>query len=183
MKISIGSKNPTKIGAVTEVFESMSSEYKFLSVDAASQIPDQPIGLEITVQGAKNRARNAYDDCDLSVGIESGIITPDQSTYMIVAACAIYDGEEYFLGLSPAFSLPKDVSELIKREKVDVDTAVHKLGLSEDPRTGYKEGIIGILTNGKLTRKQYTKPAIEMALVELNFKTNERLEILNTTAR
>lgn len=183
MQITIASKNPAKIDATKEVFKGKFADIDFLNVDVSSEVSSQPIGLDETVRGAKNRAKNSFNDCDISVGIESGVISPDESRYMIITACVLFDGNNYYIGLSHGFCLPIDVSDLMKQQSIDVDLAVHKVGLSDDPRTGYKEGIIGIMTNGKLTRKEYTKSAIQMALVDFTFQHNERLEILNTTAR
>ena len=52
------------------------------SIDVDSGVPDQPFGLDETIKGAINRAKNAFsDEFDLSVGIESGLMeTPNSIT-------------------------------------------------------------------------------------------------------
>ena len=99
LKIKIGSQNKVKIGAVTEILR----DYPHLahaaleSVDASSEVSDQPKSLDETIQGATNRARNAFRDCDYSIGLESGLmLVPNTKTgYMDVCVCAIYDGKEF----------------------------------------------------------------------------------------
>ncbi len=76
MKINVASKNPVKVGAVREIIR----DYELLrdssvsSYVADSGMSEQPRSLAETVQGAINRAKNAFNDCDYSFGIESGFM-------------------------------------------------------------------------------------------------------------
>jgi len=174
MKIVVGSKNPIKINAVTELIQ----DYEFLSgaevlsENASSEITNQPITLDETIQGAMNRARNAFKNCDLSIGLESGLVkVPNtKSGYMDTTACAIFDGKVYHLGLSSGFEYPKRVIDLVFKEKLEIDEAVHKLGITENKRVGYSSGMIGLLSKGRLDRKAYTKQALTTALLHLDNK-------------
>ena len=40
--------------------------------------------------------------------------------------------------------------------------------MSDNPRIGYDQGIIGIMTRGRITRMEYSKPAVLMALAGMN---------------
>lgn len=60
MKIIVGSKNPVKFQATGNVLEKIYGELEVQAIDVDSGVPDQPIGLEVTVQGAINRAKNAF---------------------------------------------------------------------------------------------------------------------------
>ncbi|MDP3900287.1 MAG: inosine/xanthosine triphosphatase [bacterium] len=174
MKITVGSKNPQKVAAVEEIIQ----EYDFLknaavdSVAAASDVSDQPTSLDETIQGALNRARNAFKNCDYSIGLESGLMkVPRTKTgYMDFCAGAIYDGSQFHIGLSSCFEYPIEVTKLIIERGIEVDQAVHELGLSDNSRIGYSEGMIGWLTRGKLTRREYTKQALRTALIHLENK-------------
>ena len=42
-----------------------------------------------------------------------------------------------------------------------------KLGITKNPQIGSEEGAIGIVTKGRLDRKEYTKQALRMALIHL----------------
>jgi inosine/xanthosine triphosphatase len=167
--IRVGSLNPVKLGAIREVMRVPFPLARFEPVPASSEVPDQPLGLEETLRGAKNRARNAFADCFLSVALESGLIeVPGSNTgYMNLTACAIYDGREMYLGLGPAFELPPDVTRLVVEDGLELDPAVRRAGLTDNERIGYAQGIIGILSGGRVTRMDYSRPAVSMALVRM----------------
>ena len=171
MKVTIGSKNPNKFNAVKEsflMFETFEGA-TFQAKGAASGVSDQPVGYEETVRGARNRADNAYnayEDCDISVGLESGLVAiPHTRTgYMNLTVCSIFDGADYFIGTGPAFELPEAITRLVVDGGLELDDAILKSGFTDNPRIGYSEGIIGILTKGVVTRKDYMVPAVSMAL-------------------
>jgi inosine/xanthosine triphosphatase len=171
MNVNIASQNPTKVQAVKEVFQESGwyPNINFSNFAVSSDISDQPVGMGETIQGAINRAKNAFKDCQLSVGIESGMVEVPLTTtgYMNMTACVIYDGTECFVGLGPGFELPQDVTKIITEEKMELDHAMKKLMHSSENHDGYKEGVISLLTKGKITRKEYTKPAIWMALARM----------------
>ena len=161
--------NPVKLGAIREVMAGVFPEAEFTPVAVPSEVPDQPLGLEETLRGAKNRARNAFADCFLSVALESGLVdVPGSSTgYMNLTACAIFDGREMYVGLGPAFELPADVTRLVVEDGLELDPAVRRAGLTDNDRIGYSQGIIGILSGGRVTRMDYSRPAVSMALVRM----------------
>ncbi|MEY4744801.1 MAG: hypothetical protein RL272_746 [Candidatus Parcubacteria bacterium] len=171
MIIHVGSKNEVKVGAVRDLVP----EYPFLGgsevrgFEAASGVADQPKTLEETIRGAMNRAKACFDGCALSVGIESGLVpVPYAKTgYMDVTACAVYDGREHHLGLSSLFECPKDVTDMILAGEVNMAQAFHRCGYTSNPMLGSAEGAIGILTKGRVTRKDYTMQALRMAFIHL----------------
>ncbi len=168
MKVNIGSKNPNKYNAVRESFIMFGAfkQADFQSIEAASLVSDQPVGFDETVRGARNRAENAFMDCNLSVGLESGlVVVPHTRTgYMNLTVCAIYDGSEFFIGTGPAFELPEGITQLVVNDGLELDDAILKSGFTENPRIGYSEGIIGIMTKGVVTRKDYMVPSVSMAV-------------------
>ncbi len=119
-----------------------------------------------------NRARNAYQDCHYSFGLESGLMAvPFTKTgYMDLCACAIFDGQEYHLGLSSAWEAPGAVATLMLKKGLDMNQAAQQAGLTENAQVGAAEGLIGIMTKGRLDRKAYTKQAIITALIHLENK-------------
>ena len=163
--------NNVKVGAVREAIR----DYDFLSnaevfgIDVRSEISEQPKSVDETIRGAMNRARNAFRGCNYSVGLEDGLMqVPNTKTnYMNICACAIYDGQNYHIGLSSAFEYPHEVTKLVFDEGLDINQAFHKVGLTKNLNVGSAEGAIGILTHGRLLRKEYTKQAITMALIHV----------------
>jgi inosine/xanthosine triphosphatase len=174
MKINVGSKNEIKISAVKEIINKYDFllKAKIIGIDTESKVSDQPKSIGETIQGAINRATNSFSDCRYSFGLESGLMkVPHTKTgYMDFTACAIYDGTNHHLGLSSAFEYPTEVTQLVFNEGLDINQAFHKIGLTKDPKVGSSEGAIGILTKGRLLRKDYTKQAITMALIHLENK-------------
>lgn len=116
-----------------------------------------------------NRAKGAFEDCEFSFGIESGLMAvPKTKTgFMDVCVCAIYDGNEYHLGLSSAWEAPKDVTRYMLNEGLDMSQAAVKAGLTDNASIGSAEGLVCIMTKGRLTRKDHAKEAIRMALIHL----------------
>lgn len=170
MIIRVGSANPVKLAAIRAVMGERFPQAIFESVTVASGVPDQPLGLEQTLRGARNRATAAFavtPTPGLAVALESGLVPVPQTRtgYMNLTACAIFDGREMYLGLGPAFELPDEVTRLVVHEGLELDPAVHRAGLTDNQRIGYSQGIIGILSQGRVTREDYSRPAVSMALV------------------
>jgi inosine/xanthosine triphosphatase len=167
--VHVGSTNPVKLAAVRETFQGYdaAAELTIVGREVSSGVSDQPVSLDETIRGAINRARNAFHGCDLSVGLEDGLVAVPytQSGYMNICACVIFDSRREFLGLSSAFEYPVEVVRLIIEEGLDVTRAFRQTGLSDNPALGSAEGAIGILTKGRLTRTDYTKQAVATALI------------------
>ncbi len=171
MKIIVGSGNNVKVDAVRETI----TDYDFLKdsevvgKEVDSSVHKQPKTLEETVRGAIARAKNAFVECDLSFGIEDGLMpVPETKTGMMnVCVCVIFDGKEKHIGLASGFEYPKEVTKMVMEKGLDIDEVYHKLGLTDKERIGSHEGVIGQLTKGRFTRKDATKEAVMMALIHL----------------
>lgn len=164
MKIKVGTHNPLKVRATRNVMEKIYTNVDVEGIEVDSGVGDQPIGLDETIQGAVNRARNAFLDADLSVGIESGLLAAPHSItgYLDLQWCAIYDGERVTLGVSAGFEYPPVVvEEVLKGQEVgevmDEVTGVEKLG--------QKTGAVSILTKGLLDRTENTEQCVLMAMI------------------
>lgn len=171
MRINVGSQNEVKIEAVKEAVRDYNflSKAKVMGVSVNSKVSEQPKSVDETVRGAMNRARGAFQNCDYSFGLEDGLMqVPNTKTdYMNICVCVIYDGQDYHIGLSSAFEYPTEVTKLVLEEGLDINQAFYKVGLTKNPKVGSAEGAIGILTHGRLLRKDYAKQAITMALIHL----------------
>ena len=180
MKINVGSKNKTKLKAVEEavlLYPNIFLKPEVIGIEVDIEVYGHPKSLKETVEGAIARAKDAYGDCNYSVGLESGLMeVPHTKTgYMETSVCAIYDGKEIYLGLAPAFEWPPKVTEMIVKGEADGSQAFYKLGYTPHEKMGAEAGgIIGYLTAGKFTREDLTKTSIIMALVHL-----ERPELYN----
>ena len=171
MKINVGTKNEAKLSAVKETIKL----YNFLSnseingIEVKSNVSEQPKSLNEIVQGAMNRAKNSFTNCNLNIGIEAGLIEVPhtKSGFMDIQVCCIYDGKNCHFGLSSAFEFPKKITELVLNTNLDASQAAHKLGLTDKIKIGNHEGIIGLLTKGRIARKDLIKQALMNALIHL----------------
>lgn len=171
MNINIGSSNKIKVEALEELLQDYPhlKGAKISSLEISSGVADQPKSLDETIEGAMNRVKGVFDNCDYGFGIESGLmaVPNTKSGFMDVCVCAIYDGNEYHLGLSSAWEAPKKVMQHMLEDGLNMNDAALKAGLTDNPKVGASEGLIGIMTKGRLDRKAYTKEAIRTALIHL----------------
>ena len=166
MKVAVGSKNPVKVKATKNILEKIYEDLEVVSVDADSQVPSQPFGLDQTIDGAINRAKNAYSagDFDLSVGIESGLMeTPNSITgYIDLQWCAVFDGDKITLGVSSGFEYPPMVIEEVLKG-VEVGDVMDKVTGVED--LGEKAGAVSYLSRGMLDRTENTEQCVLTAMI------------------
>lgn len=193
MKIVVGSKNPVKVAAVEEIVQALFPRFrtgKVISRDVPSGVSEQPKSLDETIRGATNRARSAAAivpapaDGIVSFGIESGIFpvaaTLSENTGIShcfdVCVCVIHrPGKIDIIGMSSIWELPRPVRAFVREhEGKTIDDAFFELGYTTKRRVGYTdEGAVGILSGGRLTRKDYTKQAILAAFTSMDPKERE----------
>ncbi len=170
-KVGLGSTNPVKYRAVCDVlhryFGVMPCQVNQMRVE--SGVNAQPIGSKEVFLGAKNRAMNAFHACDLSVGVESGLIDFGfmKDKYLNACVCTVYDGERFSYGVSQAFSLPPEVLERVLKGEgnVEIDEALMKTGLSGNPNIGEDVGLVGLLTKSRVVREDLVREAVTMAVI------------------
>lgn len=172
MKLTVGSKNPTKISAVKEtvkLYPELFPDPEVTCVDVAIEEFGHPKSLDDTVKGAMNRAKKAFIDCSYSFGIEGGLmaVSHTKTGFMEVGVCAIYDGQNFHLGLSPAFEWPKQVFDLILNKNMDGSQAVKEVGITSHEKIGEAGGTISVLTRGHANRTAHNKDSVLMAIVHL----------------
>lgn len=174
MKIAIGSTNEIKVKAVEEAIRNYPDLQlaEVFSFSVPSGVSKQPLTLEETIQGARNRAAHAFTKCEgckYSLGIESGISPAfgAQTGFVHICVCMIYNGSDYHMGLSTGFEIPPSILDLMVEDKMDLSEACFHSGITANPSVGHAEGLIGILTKGRLCRKEYTKQAIISAFVQI----------------
>ncbi len=176
MKINLGSKNKTKIQSVVDaiaLYPNLFPDAEVVGMDVVVDLFGHPKNLEETISGAIKRAKDSFVDCQYSFGLEGGLmeVPHTKSGFMEVGACAIYDGNQIVLGLSPAFEWPKGATELIREGKADGSQACKQLGITEHEKVGaVSGGISGLLTDGRLPREDFTKYSIIMALIQIEKK-------------
>jgi len=165
-EIVIGSKNPVKINAVSNVFKTVFPKEKFFfkGIDVPSGVPDQPIGDEETLLGALNRvqaAKKLFPNAAYYIGIEGGL---DNKKEMEVYAWMYIENDSGIIGKSrtATFFLPYAVQKLVNEgyELGHADDIVFKKENSKQ-----QGGSVGILTHGILNRQIYYEQALILALI------------------
>lgn len=173
MKVGVGSLNKTKVAAVQDavlLYPDLFPEVEVKGVDVQIDLYGHPDTIEKTIQGAIDRAKQAHVGHDIGIGLEGGLIAIPQtrSGHMETGACAIYDGKSVYLGLAPSFEWPRKVTEMILRGEADASQAFKLLGLTNAEKLGAMDGgIIGMLTNGRHPREDFSRLSIIMALIHL----------------
>ena len=170
MKIIIASRSKPKVDAVKEVIAryELFRGAEVVEMEVDSGVAKQPLTLKETVQGAINRAKAAFKDCEYSFGIESGLLDVPQTITgkLNFCVCVVYDGTNKGIGLSCAFEYPPEVKKFID-EGMDTNEAFFQAGLTKDRNLGAGKGVIDLLTKGRISRKEYTVDAIICALIQL----------------
>jgi len=168
MRILVGSANPVKIAAVRDVFESYFNGAEVEGIETPSGVPAQPIG-EDTFNGAQNRAGaliplNAERElgADFCVGLEGGIAQYHSRWFAFGAICIADAASRLGFGVSPLFELPPGV--------VDDLLGGSELGhvmdrLAGEHNTKQRGGAVGILTGGRITRRELYAQGVAMALI------------------
>lgn len=164
MKVHVGTENRVKKKAVENVFKRVFQgdlEVKKVAVDTG--VPEQPFDEQV-IQGAVERAKKALQACDFGVGIEAGLIwNPYLETHFDVQYCAIIDHlKKLTVGHGPGFIYPKKVLTEVKNG-MTVGQVMDQI--SGQKNLGEKEGAIGYLSKGLLSRTKLCEQAVLMALV------------------
>lgn len=178
MIIALGSTNPVKLKALEELIQNYPelSNAKILSFSVPSEVSDQPLSLEEIIKGAKNRARNAFNervDCTYSFGIESGLFEAvgTSTGFLEACICSIYDGSNFYIGLSCGFEVPSQILKFVLEDKMDLSQACYAAGITSKTNLGSSEGLIGVLSKGHINRKEYTQQAIVSALIQIQSRS------------
>ncbi|MDA0208514.1 MAG: inosine/xanthosine triphosphatase [bacterium] len=164
--VIIASKNPVKMNAVKRGFEQVFTHesFSFEGISVSSGVPDQPIGYDETLLGAKNRAKHAMHEmsaADYWVGIEGGVERNGED--MEVFAC-IHIRSQHLEGnaRTGTFFLPPKIIQLVNEG--------YELGQADDIVFGRENskqgsGSVGILTNDLIDRTHYYMHATVLALI------------------
>ena len=167
MKIVIGSKNPAKIQAVQNVFQTDNAE--FISIDAPSGVSEQPFSDEETIQGAINRAKNALKigEGDIGIGLEGGVQETSQGLILCNwGALATPDFPPFIAGGARVL-LPVEIAV---RLRAGEELGPVMADFSNKQNVRKTEGAIGIFTNGRINRAEMFTHIMGMLLGQYEYK-------------
>jgi inosine/xanthosine triphosphatase len=133
VKIAIGTVSSYKVNAVKKALYELDFEFEAISVNAASEISEQPLNAGETKEGSINRAKNALNQsetADLGIGVEFGYEPIDDRFHMICWASIVTKEGKILSEHSSSLQLPKQLQEvLLKNEDVsdNLDTLIETL--------------------------------------------------------
>ncbi|MBU7037346.1 MAG: inosine/xanthosine triphosphatase [Theionarchaea archaeon] len=163
MLVSVGSKNPVKVNAVSVVVNQIWDDYRVLPVAVSSGINDQPTSDQEAIIGAHQRARQAreYVDADMGVGLEGFTVDTD---YGMFASCwvVIQDRKgRRGIGGGGKLLLPEAVAAEVRRGK-ELGPTIDRL--RGECNTKQKAGAVGTLTGNLVTRQAALEHSIILAM-------------------
>ena len=169
MRLAIGSTNPTKIEAArigaALVFEGDILE--LIPVEADSGVRAQPFGDAETMAGATRRAQAALaavPGADFGVGLEAGVAEIEGRLFTF-SWCAVTRADgRVSLACTPRLELPAALAALVRGglELGDASDQVFRRKNSKQ-----QEGVVGLVTRGRMSRAQSSAPAVTLALARL----------------
>ena len=168
----VGSTNPPKLQGVRAALSAFSRDITIEGIEVESGVPEQPLGFEEIVEGARNRAERAKrgGECDLGIGYEDGLVAISGSleSWFNIGCAAVSDGVRISLGLSSGFSYPPVCSQRAVTERRPIGTLFDRFWRQHresSPAPAQPSiGNVGELTGGALTRAEYTRHAVVCAL-------------------
>lgn len=173
--VRVGTLNAAKLAAVRAALEPYSPQARVEGVEVQSGVPEQPVGWQEIVRGARQRARGALETGgELGIGIEDGLVEIDAGAEGVqrlnVGCCAVVGAGRSGLGFSAGFPYPPACHERAVREREPIGDLFDSFWLERrgDPdRQPSASGIgnIGKLSLGALARSDYSRQAVIAALL------------------
>jgi len=176
--VRVGSVNEPKLAAVRSAIGAYAPDAKIEGVAVASGVPEQPVGFEEVIRGARNRAARAArgSPCDLGIGIEDGLVplpmdgSKGEVVHLNIGCVAITDGQRTSIGFSSAFGYPPECSISAVCDREPIGAIFDRLwearsGESMAKPSALSTGNIGRLSNGVLPRAEYARHGVLCALV------------------
>ncbi|GLO66902.1 MULTISPECIES: DUF84 family protein [Oceanobacillus] len=157
MQIQVGSKNPTKIQAVKEMFPNIDVN----GVQAESGVSEQPFSDEETRLGAITRAKHCAikNPYTIGIGLEGGVMYMDNDLYLCNWGALVTPENDIITASGARIKIPKDIEEgLLKNVELGtlMDTYAERKDVSK------KEGAIGIFTNQLITRQEMFRHVVTL---------------------
>jgi inosine/xanthosine triphosphatase len=181
--IMLGTRNGAKIRGVQAAFVGLQGVLQGPELSAAetwtcqvdSGVSDEPWGFPVTIQGAQNRAQVAYTHLAgalslrgrvaMGIGVESGFIDVAPATFTLYNfdVCALFDGQHYYLGISPGFEYPRRLVHNIFLHRQPFQAARQYITTTADVEQ--HAGLVGVLAGGLIDRPEMTRLATHLALI------------------
>jgi len=162
---AVGSENPVKINCVGEAIAEFWPEAQAIGASTESGVSVQPDSDDEMFAGALNRARQALDkipEAQFGVGIEGGTLDTGDGMWAYAWVVIVDREGNVGKGQTGRFLLPAGVATLV-RGGLELGHADDQFFSRDNSKQ--KDGAIGILSDGRVTRLALYKPAVTFALL------------------
>jgi len=170
MIIAVGSKNPTKIEPVENVFSHHFKKVKVVGVRVKSGVSDQPKSQDEMFEGALNRAKQALKkvrNAKYGVGIEGGVHKYSYGYFENSLVVIVDRFGKIGVGASAGLVLPDKVIKMLDEGK-NLEQSVDELFGTN--KIGEGIGMFGLFTKGVVTRSEGVRHGVAFALARFLHK-------------
>ena len=179
MKIVVCSKNPVKISAAEEAFQSHFENICVESLDVSHEtgVLQQPLSSEDTLNSAVKRIEIAHNQvvADYYVSMEGGMFEDSYGSYLTWYVCVANKNCEKSIAGGGRMPLPRSVYKELKEDNnVELGDIMDRI--SKDHNVKQKGGSTAVFTENRIMRKDVFKRALLMALIPFTSKTFQELE-------
>jgi inosine/xanthosine triphosphatase len=164
LRISIGSKNFAKVEAVKSVFD----DAEVISVSVPSHVAEQPFSDEETMDGALNRARNALKEgnSQIGIGLEGGVTETASGLYLCNWGALVDVNGYSTISGGARIKLPDEISTELRNGR-ELGPVIDEFAQKRNVRQ--LEGAIGILSSGKVNRKEMFEHIVRLLAGQYEF--------------
>ena len=162
--VVVGSTNPVKIASVAAAVSRFWPDAETIGQETTSGVSAQPISDEEMRMGALERARQALEsraEAHFGVGIEGGVLDASDGMWAYAWVLVTDRAGRVGRGQSGRFLLPPPVATLV-RGGMELGSADDLFFGRQDSKR--KEGAVGILSVGQISRRDLYQPAVTFAL-------------------
>lgn len=163
---AVGSLNPVKTACVEDAARMFWPEARILSVQTGSGVAAQPVSEAETAAGARHRALGALaavGEAAFGVGIEGGVVDSAEGMWAFAWVCAAARDGRMGEGQTGRFLLPEGVARLIRERGLELGQACD--AYFERMNAKQREGAIGLLSGGKVDRRELYRQGVVFALL------------------
>lgn len=152
MIIMVGSKNPAKLKAARIAIRKLFPGARIVGVEVSSGVNAQPMSDAESIKGAINRAKRALSEvrgATYGVGMEGGIQQIGKKFFECGWIAVVDKNGKVGLGSSARFELSVKIAKKLGKG-FELNDAMREL--TGEEKQGNKEGMMGLITKGKLPR-------------------------------
>ena len=135
----------------------------FISFDVPSNVSEQPFGDEETLQGAKNRARQACNEAQVNMafGLEGGVKDLDGQLFICNwGVLQTKEGKQYIAG-GAQLPLPQEVALAIRNGE-ELGPVMERY--TEQVGIRHNEGAVGVFTSNIVNRADMFEHIVNLLL-------------------